>query len=1090
MTGSSDPRRPTAPPPRSALPSPATARILAALCAGFGGLAFELAVVRRFGLLLGTTTAAATAVVAVFLAGLGLGGYLASRPGGRRGLRGAAVAYLGVAVWLAASGAILARLGPPPSWLGLVLLLATVGGPAVLMGSAFPRLFDAVGGRWAPAWLVAANLAGSVIAAWSVGNLLIAELGLDATVRIAAGCYLLAAALAAAGAPRGVEAEVTGVGALPAHAGAAWLVAGAGFLTLGYEVLLFRRLPFFLDGFQPTFAGVLTACLATLALGAVAAPVFGRGRAAAPRALVLAAVGAVLGLHESLAPALGRWPVGSDLGLHLRIAGTAALVTLLPLGAAGAVLPLSLARFEPADRGRIAGRLFLAQGLGILAGALCIGQLAPRLFPTSLFAVAAPLVALGALFALARVHAVLAAAGATAVVLLGLFGVAGAGTIFEPRPPVRGSRYDRLEAYLPIEHRSDTVTTASVVYDRAHHSMVLFTDEFRAAYTGPGTSYMKVLGHLPFLLSEGLREVAVIALGTGTTADAVRAWPDPERIHVVEISAAVLSLVDRFAGDGPVATGVPAPFRVDPRTEVHVADGRRWLATRPERSLDLVTMEPLLPYAPGTAPLYSAEFYALVRSRLRPGGLCVQWVPTHAMPRAMFETLLATFGEAFASTSVWLVDQSTLLVGWERPRQLPGSEALEARLAAAPALAARTLHEAGLCGVEDLRAAYLGGRPGQVFATAERLGDDRPFLERIGYWSGEERLGFFPDNLGALTALVRASAAEDGDGLGGGSDWIRLREERLGGLAARARAILDPTGAEAGLALARAARLRAAVPHSVLLHAEETLALRQAVLAEARHAPPRSAAALARRQVERDPGCAELLALRAADRAPDGPEAGAAVAAALAVDPTAAQRSPWAFAWSGDLAKLPRRSPLEDVGLLPEGRALAELASRGDPRGAAIRAVFPVRAGRALVELARSEALGPAARDALLAVLDPALFRAYGAAVAARSGDLVAEVLPLWRRDLPLTEPLAGLGAASAPGLRGAFAAALAERRGAAAVEALADLLVDPDREVRFAAAAAAFRTFGDALRFDPDGPESTWRRAAERLRALHNRPR
>ena len=101
-------------------------------------------------------------------------------------------------------------------------------------------------------------------------------------------------------------------------------------------------------------------------------------------------------------------------------------------------------------------------------------------------------------------------------------------------------------------------------------------------------------------------------------------WPDPERVHVVEISSAVFELVDHFGGDGPVSTGRPPAFLRDPRTEPHLADGRRFLARRAPASLDLVTMEPLLPYAPGTAPLYSREFYVLVDSRLRDAGLLVQ----------------------------------------------------------------------------------------------------------------------------------------------------------------------------------------------------------------------------------------------------------------------------------------------------------------------------------------------------------------------------------------------------------------------------------------------------------------------------------
>ena len=109
----------------------------------------------------------------------------------------------------------------------------------------------------------------------------------------------------------------------------------------------------------------------------------------------------------------------------------------------------------------------------------------------------------------------------------------------------------------------------------------------------------------------------------------------------------MFSVVDHFAGDGPVPTGTAPRFVSDPRTRVHLTDGRRWLAERPAASLDLVTMEPLLPYAPGTTALYSAEFYAAAREALAPGGMVVQWLPTHALQRRDFEVLLATFARSF-----------------------------------------------------------------------------------------------------------------------------------------------------------------------------------------------------------------------------------------------------------------------------------------------------------------------------------------------------------------------------------------------------------------------------------------------------------
>ncbi len=1064
------------------------ARILAALCAGAGGLLVETATVRRQALDVGSDAEASALVVALFLLGLGLGGLLVARS---RLLRAspraaAALCYGAVAVAALAGDALVCRLAPATGPVGEALaLLALPCVPAVWMGLAFPLLFAGLAGQAAGTVraLVALNLLGSVGAAWAGPNLLIPLLGITTTMALGAGCYVVAALL--------VTSSDLGATALaPTHRPAGLGGYGraafvAGMVVVGGQVLLLRRLPFFLDGFQPTLAGVLVACLSGLTLGAAFGPAWFRrfGAASAGVATLVGAAILCLGLHEHVSPALSRMTVASDAGMHLRVLLAAGVAAWPAMFALGAVVPLAIAAFPSDVRDAAAGELFLWQGLGGLVGALGVGQLLPLLAPEAFFVVAPVALAVAAAVSLGHAAPLLPRAGvAVFAVLAGALGLAGPGTLLAPAAPIRGSRWDRPLAYRPVAHRTDAVTTASVVYDRSAHSMVLFTDEFRAAYTGPGTSYMKVLGHLPFLLRDDVEDVAVIALGTGTTADAVCTWPSPRRVHVVEISRAVLALVDHFSGDGPVPTGEPAPFLADPRTEVHVTDGRRWLVEQPPKSLDVVTMEPLLPYAPGTASLYSAEFYALARSRLRDQGLFVQWVPTHAMPEATFDTLLATFADAFEFTSVWLVDQSTLLVGSLRPH-LDDLDAIADRLAAAPAAAATTLHEAGITGRDDLLAAYLvdGRALREALASAPRLVDDRPRVEHIGYWSGEERLSFLPDNLRRLAEFVRG----DRDAALGGADWADRRLLRLTGLAARAESILDVSGGRAGAAVAAANALRGAVPRSVLLHGEETLALRGLIESEVARRGPAGTAPLARRHVERDPGAALLQAIAGADRPPS--EGAAAVARAVALDPTIVPRLPDALA---ALAPPPdrRRSPLDDVARLPHGGELADLGSRPDLRGLAVRAAFPVRVAEALLGVATTRALDAGERAAFVEVADPTTLAALAAACEARGGNVVTEVGPVWRRDLPVPPALARVARSGDAPARVALAAALGGRRGLAEREVLAELMVDPEPSVRTAAAAALVLTVGDAVSYDPDAPVSAREDAARALRALHNR--
>lgn len=1063
------------------------ARALAVTLAGFGGLCFETAVLRALGLVLGNTAASAALVVGAFVAALGLGGALAARLAGEPSGRAAARGYFATAIAIALVAGTLGRLPPLAPWPGLAVALLLAGAPGLAMGYAFPRVFDGLSGSRVPALLVACNTLGSVLAAWATGNVLVPELGLRLCFALAALAYLLAAWLlrpAVRVPPPAARAAPAANAALPA--GAWRLAAASGFVAIGYEVLLLRRLPFFLEGFQPTLSGILAGFLFAMALGAALAAVAGArpagGRTAAG-ALVLAVLGAALGVHEVVGAAVARQAVGSEFGYQFRILAAATLAAAPVAVPVGAVVPLLLAGLTGA-RSRAAGALFCAQGFGSLGGALLVGQVLPLVAPRGFFVVTPFALALGVVL-LAPWRIALRAVVLLLVAASTALGLAGPGTPWSPEPPVTGSRYDRADVYVPLAHACDAGTTASAVYDRSQHALVLFTDEFRAAWIGPTTSYMKVLGHLPFLLREELREVAIIALGTGTTADAVCAWPEARSIHVVEISPAVLSLADRFAGDGPVAGARRASFAVDPRVVVHLADGRRWLADRRAGSLDLLTMEPLLPYAPGTAALYSREMYALAASRLSARGLCVQWVPTHAMPAATYRTLLATFADAFPYCSAWLVDHATLLVG-SHEAHLPDAGALARRFASASPHARRTLHEAGLAAPHDVAIALVGTALRTSFAGVDLLRDDRPFLERIGYWSAAVRLGFLGGNLAELVRVAEAGLDGAAPPYLAAEPLPGVRRARLQAAIARSEAGWQPGAASPGELAAAASAVFASAPGSVLLHQEALRARRFAIESELRAQGPAALADLARRFVRLDPGSAAAQVASAGDR-DDEASVAAAIARAIAIDPTLP--ATWPEAFGRHLARAPAdpRGPLEDVSILPEGEALAREASGDTPGAVALRAWYGVRVALALADAARTRPLAEAELRAFGEVADPASSTAYGEAVRARGGDLLAELGPVWRSDLAFPEPLRG-ELDGAPARRAALAALLAGRRSADAAEVLARLLVDTELTVRRAAAASLLRSFGDRVTYDPEGRGAERERAADALRVLVRR--
>jgi len=53
--------------------------------------------------------------------------------------------------------------------------------------------------------------------------------------------------------------------------------------------------------------------------------------------------------------------------------------------------------------------------------------------------------------------------------------------------------------------------------------------------------------------------------------------------------------------------------------------------------------------------LYTREFYQSVKASLKPGGIFMQWLPTHRVSVMEYKIILRTFQSVFPHTSVWLV---------------------------------------------------------------------------------------------------------------------------------------------------------------------------------------------------------------------------------------------------------------------------------------------------------------------------------------------------------------------------------------------------------------------------------------------------
>ena len=169
----------------------------------------------------------------------------------------------------------------------------------------------------------------------------------------------------------------------------------------------------------------------------------------------------------------------------------------------------------------------------------------------------------------------------------------------------------------------------------------------------------------------------------------------------------------------------------DPRVAVYVNDGRHHLQMQRPASYDLITLEPPpIGYA-GVAALYSTEFYALARSRLKPGGYLSQWLPAYQVPAPVTLAMVRAFIEVFPrAVLISGAEADLLLLGANDSRIEIDPARVSGSLAKAPAVQA-DLQRLDLGTVREIVGAFVGSADTLSQATrgVAPVTDDRPIQE-------------------------------------------------------------------------------------------------------------------------------------------------------------------------------------------------------------------------------------------------------------------------------------------------------------------------------------------------------------------------
>jgi predicted membrane-bound spermidine synthase len=338
---------------------------------------------------------------------------------------------------------------------------------------------------------------------------------------------------------------------------------------------------------------------------------------------------------------------GEIAGLALRLMLPVCLLSGALFTLMGAAL-----RESAGEDSRAAGLLTFWNTLGAMAGALAAGfVLLPRLgMERSLFALALGYAVVALLCAwplpgAGRRRVGLAAV--TAVYLLALatfpFGLMVSRYLARAAAPWAsdGSRVVSVREGL-----TETILWLRRDFWGEPVSHRLLTNGISMSSSDPiNARYMKLFAYLPQALRPEARDALLISYGVGMTAQALTDSPTLTSIDVVDISREILS-TGRI-----VFPGQPYPLD-DPRVRVHVEDGRFFLLAAP-RQYDIITGEPPPPKSAGIVSLYTREYFALLRSRLKAEGVATYWLPVVQLGPSDAWAITRAFCEVFDDCTLW-----------------------------------------------------------------------------------------------------------------------------------------------------------------------------------------------------------------------------------------------------------------------------------------------------------------------------------------------------------------------------------------------------------------------------------------------------
>ncbi len=685
---------------------------LIVLISGFCSLAYQVVWLREFRLVFGGATPAASAVLAVFMGGLGIGGAVLGKRVERSTNPGRYYAFLegGITITALITPLLLAfvrylytqsggiqTLGLFTATIIQILMTVLVLGPSCfLMGGTLPAALKIVQSnsdtnRSTTAVFYGLNVTGALLGAF-LATFIMLPLGGNFLTLFTAGfvnaCIALVTFLILRNDIRPCPApKLDSSASEPIQLGIApaWFISTAaftsGFVFFVIELVWYRAsIPLF-GGSVYNFGLILSMALAGIGLGSLFYSFLLQRMK--PSLGAFAAVSGLLALGIILPFALGDYLAHFSLllnsffqsrsfeGLIVGWSIVCAILVFLPAFFSGIQFPLMMSLIGRGgdNIGSQVGRTYAWNTLGAVSGALLGGFfLIPHLSITGCWRLVAVIAALLSIASLTLrilrrksdgrggLSSVLLACTTCSLAVVAAFASAGPSAYWLHHPigygranPMFSNSHKEWLDYVRMVNRSIISSQDGL------ETSVAISDSGESALLSNGKSDGSAIEDAPTVAMLGLvgaalhpTQVEEVCI-VGFGTGITSGW-----LHQVD----TVKHVDVIELEQAVID-IAAPFQTvnfqtlsSPKTHIIQGDAREVLVTR-AKQYDLIVSEPSNIHRAGVANLYTHEFYQSVAARMNSGAIFCQWVQAYEVEFSSIQLVVATLRSVFPKVELW-----------------------------------------------------------------------------------------------------------------------------------------------------------------------------------------------------------------------------------------------------------------------------------------------------------------------------------------------------------------------------------------------------------------------------------------------------